>query len=80
LREFLFRNVYFRAERLSEKEKIREILLAIHAHVSREPLRYVNPYPEADPVAVRILDFIAGMTDNYALDLFRKISLPEYSL
>jgi dGTPase len=80
LREFLFKNVYFRAERLSEKEKIREILLAIHAHVSRDPSRYINPFPEDDPVPVRIIDFIAGMTDNYALDLFRKISLPEYSL
>ena len=80
LREFLFKNVYFRAERLSEKEKIREILLAIHAHVSRDPSRHINPYPEADPIPVRIIDFIAGMTDNYALELFRKITLPEYPL
>lgn len=78
LRDFLFQNVYFRLERLSEKEKTREILLAIHAHVGRDPQAYVNPYPREDSVAVRIIDFIAGMTDNYALNLFKKISFPEY--
>ena len=80
LRDFLFRNVYFRTERQAEKQKIREILLAIHAHVSLAPGAFVNPYPEQDAVAVRIIDFIAGMTDNFALALFRKISIPAYPL
>jgi dGTPase len=80
LRDFLFKNVYFRTERLSEKEKITEIIHAIHDHVSRDPQSYVNTYPQADPVALRIIDFIAGMTDNYALDLFRKITIPKYPL
>jgi dGTPase len=78
LRDFLFQNVYFRTERLAEKQKIREILLAIHAHVSQEPAAYVNPYPEEDTLATRIIDFIAGMTDNYALNLFKTISFPGY--
>ncbi|MCX6556526.1 MAG: deoxyguanosinetriphosphate triphosphohydrolase [Candidatus Aminicenantes bacterium] len=80
LRAFLFKNVYSREERLVEKKKIREILLAIHAHVGRDPQAYINPFPEEDPLALRIIDFIAGMTDNYALDLFREITLPEYPL
>jgi dGTPase len=78
LRDFLFQNVYFRLERKSEKEKIREILLAIHAHVSRDPQGYINPYPADDPVSVRVIDFIAGMTDNYALNLFSRLALPDY--
>ena len=76
LRKFLFENVYFRSERQIEKDKIREILFAIHAGVSRNPLAYINPYPEDDPVAVRIIDFIAGMTDNYALNLSAKLISP----
>jgi dGTPase len=78
LRDFLFQNVYSREERLVEKKKIREVLLAIHAHVTRDPQCHINAYPAEDPVPVRVIDFIAGMTDNYALNLFRKISLPEY--
>ncbi|MCU0276376.1 MAG: deoxyguanosinetriphosphate triphosphohydrolase [Acidobacteria bacterium] len=78
LRAFLFRNVYSREERLVEKDKIREILLAIHAHVGRDPGSFISPFPENDTVATRTIDFIAGMTDNFALNLFQKISLPEY--
>jgi dGTPase len=78
LRDFLFRNVYSREERLVEKKKIRGILLAIYAHVTRSPKTYINPYPGSDPVAVRAIDFIAGMTDNYALKLFREISIPSF--
>ncbi len=74
LRDFLFRNVYFREERLVEKEKIGEVIQAIHAHVSRDPGALINPYPVEDPVPVRIIDFIAGMTDNFALNLFREIT------
>ena len=73
LRSFLFKNVYTREERMVEKKKIREILMAIHAHVSRDPGAFINPFPEDDPVAARAMDFIAGMTDNYALNLFEKI-------
>jgi dGTPase len=80
LRDFLFKTVYFRTERTDEKKKIGEIIHAIHDHVSRDPRAFVNPYPQEDPVAARVIDFIAGMTDNYALDLFRKITFPAYPL
>ena len=73
LRAFLFRNVYSREERLIEKAKIREVLLAIHAHVARAPAEFVNPFPAGDGLGRRIIDFIAGMTDNYALNLYEKI-------
>lgn len=73
LRDFLFRNVYSRQERLVEKTRIREILLAIYAHVRRHGDEFINPYPAADSVARRAIDFIAGMTDNYALNLHEKI-------
>ena len=74
LRSFLFRNVYSREERIIEKAKIREVLLAIHAHVARAPAEFVNPFPAGDSLGRRIIDFIAGMTDNYALNLYEKIT------
>ena len=77
LRKFLFENVYFRSERQVEKDKIRKILFAIHSAVNLNPQAYINPFPSDDPVAVRIIDFIAGMTDNYALNLSNKITISE---
>ncbi len=73
LRAFLFQNVYFREERLVEKQEIREVLMAIHAHVSRHSGEFINPFPAGDSVARRTIDFIAGMTDNYAQNLYEKI-------
>ena len=54
------------------------MLLAIHAHVGRDPQRLHQPLPGEDPVAVRIIDFIAGMTDNYAMNLYEKIKQNSY--
>lgn len=73
LRAFLFQNVYFRQERLAEKQEIGEVLKAIHAHVIRHSGEFINPYPAGDSVARRAIDFIAGMTDNYAQNLYEKI-------
>ena len=50
------------------------MLLAIHAHVGRDPRRLHQSLPGGGPAsAVRIIDFIAGMTDNYAMNLYEKI-------
>ena len=37
--------------------------------------KYLNEFPKDDPEEKKIIDFIAGMTDNYALQLFKKITL-----
>jgi len=80
LREFLDANVYSRAEREFEKERIRDILHSIHSHLKKNPESLVNRFPESDPIDRRIIDFIAGMTDRYALNLFRKLNFPELLL
>jgi dGTPase len=78
LRDFLNERVYFRKERKIEKEKIRDMILAIHDHVGRDPASYIAPFPPEDPVERRIIDFIAGMTDRYAINLLRDFFLPEF--
>ncbi len=78
LREFLFERVYTTLELSSQRGKIRGIIIAIFDHIQKSPHRYVQPYPEEDPVARRIIDFIANMTDNYALNLFQDIVYPKY--
>ncbi|MCP5105726.1 MAG: deoxyguanosinetriphosphate triphosphohydrolase [bacterium] len=78
LRDFLFERVYFVKESEEEIEKIRQILNTIYRHIKKEPGKYINPYPAEDTVERRIIDFIAGMTDRYALNLFKQISYPNY--
>ncbi len=78
LRDFLFKRVYWVKESEEEVEKIRRILMTIYHHVRNKPEKYINPFPEGDTVERRIIDFIAGMTDRYALNLFKEISFPKY--
>ncbi len=77
LRDFLFERVYYRPERQVEKEQIREILEVIHRHLLADPTARIPAYPAEDPPERRVIDYIAGMTDRYALNLFKRIVIPE---
>ncbi len=77
LREFLYEKVYLRKESEGERNKIREILISLFEHIRKDPLKYINIYPEKDSVERRIIDFIAGMTDNFAINLFKSFVLPK---
>jgi len=78
LRDFLYERVYFVKESEEEIERIKLILTTIYHHVKKDPETFINPYPEEDTVERRIIDFIAGMTDRYALNLFKRIAFPQY--
>ncbi|MDY0296578.1 MAG: deoxyguanosinetriphosphate triphosphohydrolase [Acidobacteriota bacterium] len=78
LRDFLFERVYWVKDAKSEMDKIHHILSTIHKHLTVNPGPYINPWPENDPEERRIIDFIAGMTDNYAINLFKSIVTPRY--
>lgn len=78
IRDFLFEKVY-RTELLEqEREKVKGVLGRILEHIHRHPEAYIADYPEGDSVDRRIIDFVAGMTDRYALRLFNTLSIPHY--
>jgi dGTPase len=78
LRDFLFKRVYKSGVLEIERRKVNGMLHAIFSYVNLEPEKFINQYPEGDSINRRIIDFIAGMTDNYALNLFKLIALPRY--
>lgn len=71
LRDFLYERVYTSPYARAEIEKARKILVELFAMILKNPDPYVKPYPEGDPLERRVADFIAGMTDHYALSLYR---------
>ena len=46
-------------------------------YVLKNPEDYIKPYPQDDSLEKRTGDFIAGMTDRYALGLYEKIFFPR---
>ncbi|MBN1274405.1 MAG: deoxyguanosinetriphosphate triphosphohydrolase [Candidatus Aminicenantes bacterium] len=77
LRDFLYENVYFNEESRSELEKTEKILKDLYEFLSVHPEGYIKPYPENDDIQKRVGDFIAGMTDHYAMRLYKEIFFPK---
>lgn len=76
LRDFLYGRVYFNPRAKKELEKTEKILTDIYNHLKKNPEDFVKPYPEGDPIEKRCGDFLAGMTDLFALRLYEKLFFP----
>jgi len=69
LRDYLFENVYLWEERLAEADRARRVIEFLWHHFLRHPEEVAASEftrPE-DPLARRIADYIAGMTDLFAM-------------
>ena len=76
LRDFLYEKVYLVKESPGELEKIRKILHSVYQLILEIPEEYINPFPAGDPLERRAIDFIAGMTDRYVMNIFKRITFP----
>jgi dGTPase len=77
LREFLYEKVYYNSSAREELRKTEKIVRDLFAYVLERPEGYVKDYPSEDPLIARAGDFIAGMTDRYAMSLYEQIFLPK---
>ncbi len=77
LREFLKKYVYKEEEHEAEKSKIMKILKDLFYYIMEAPDEYIEKFPEGDSVKRRVIDFIAGMTDRFAINLYEKLFVPK---
>jgi dGTPase len=77
LRDFLYDKVYFNPSARLENQKAEKILTDLYHYVLENPEHYVKSYPQGDSLVKRAGDFIAGMTDRYALDLYEELFFPR---
>jgi len=77
LREFLYQRVYYNSTAREELRKTEKIIRDIFDYVTGHPEGYVKDYPAGDPLIVRAGDFVAGMTDRYAMALYEQLFLPR---
>ena len=78
LRDFLYEKVYGSPYAREEVVKAKKIVTDLFRYVHDNPAAYVKPYPAGDSLLRRTADFIAGMTDLYAVDLFKQLFFPRY--
>ena len=77
LRDFLYERVYFNASAREELRKTEKILADLYEYFRKHPEGYIKDYPQGDSLDKRVGDFIAGMTDRFAMSLYENIFLPQ---
>ncbi len=78
LREFLFDRVYLRAEARAEQEKAIAMVRSLFAYYLDHPEEVPPEYHRAPgDLPTRVADYIAGMTDRYALRIYEQLFLPQ---
>jgi dGTPase len=75
LRRFMFRRVYHASPAADEARRAEGVVRSLFVWFSENPDR-LPPSPEPDPIT-RATDHVAGMTDRYALRVYRSIFMPR---
>ena len=80
LRDWLYENVYRSPRVHADFEKASSVLRELFAYFVRHPERlpdYGAACDNSGPVETTVADFVAGMTDRYALALFQELFMPQ---
>ena len=74
LRTFMFENVYLAASAKSEHPRIEKMIRLLFDHYVEHPPAPMTPGASE---AERIVDWLAGMTDRYAIRVFSDLAVPQ---
>jgi dGTPase len=78
LRDFMFEQVYLRESARAEQEKAIELVRALFGYYLEHPDEVPPEYHQAPgDLPTRVADYIAGMTDRYALRTYERLFLPQ---
>src|SRR5262249_38305116 len=76
LRPFMFGNLYLTPAVRSEFEKAQRVLTTLFEYVTAHPAEFFGERND-EPVERLAIDFIAGMTDRYAINLYERLFVPK---
>ena len=78
LRDFLFDTVYLRSEAREEQEKAIQVVRSLFEYYLEHPEAVPAEYASAPgDLPTRVADYIAGMTDRFALRTYEQLFLPR---
>jgi len=76
LRTFMFERLYLTPTVRREFEKAQQMLVALFHYVQSHPGEYLDT-TRGESIERLTVDFIAGMTDRYAINLYEKLFVPQ---
>jgi dGTPase len=80
LREFLFQQVYADTAAQAEMVKAKQVVRLLYEHFLRSPEQIPEEFRAAagaTPMARIVCDYVSGMTDRYALQVFEELYVPS---
>ena len=81
IRAYMFSNVYTSPVAKGEERKAAELVTMLYQyyfqHLNELPKEYQDMLEEGEQAEQVVCDYIAGMTDNYAISVFRSIFEPK---
>jgi dGTPase len=77
LRDFLFERVYIGSRAKWEETKAKEMLKTLYYYFLEHYHELPGEYNSGDEPAVQVCDYVAGMTDRYAISRFMNIFVPS---
>jgi len=82
LREFLYKNVYLNSRAKADDGKVRVMVEMLYTHFLEHAeelppeLRRIN-HERSEPIQRAVVDYVAGMTDRYAIKIFNDVYVPK---
>lgn len=82
LRQYMFDNVYIGSKAKSQEKKAKKMIQHLYNYLTNNPDKLPQEYQNTivingEPVAQVVCDYIAGMTDTYAINTFQEIFIPK---
>ena len=76
LRDFMFENVYKNPKAKGEESKTVGIIKSLYEYFTENPQKLPGDYI-TDDIPRSVCDYIAGMSDRYAMIKYREIFIPK---
>jgi dGTPase len=80
LREFMFSSVYTNSAAKDDEPKTHFVVKCLFDHFTSHPEDLPAEWsenPRDEPIERRVADYIAGMTDRYAIQVFEQVYMPQ---
>ena len=81
MRKLMFKNVYTAGEAKKENIKVERMLSALYEYYKKRPQEMSYEYrrliDEGEDISRAVCDYISGMTDQYAIHIFKEIYEPH---
>lgn len=82
LRDFMFQNVYFNKKAKKEENKVHNIIIHLYDFFCKNPNKLPNEIYDGvestNNVDEKVKDYIAGMSDRYAVNKYLDIFVPKF--